>query len=135
MAGPRALCKPKIVKKKTNSFKRFQSQRFKRVSTSWRQVHGIDSSLRRGMRGEIPKPNIGYRSNKNTRHMLPNGFFLHQVANVKDLEVLLNHNRTYAAQIAATVSAQKRKAIVARAKELNIRVLNADAKLRTEEQQ
>ncbi len=132
---PKPINKVKIVKKKTNSFKRFQSWRFKRVSSSWRTPHGIDSSLRRGMRGEIPKPNIGYRSNKDTRHMLPCGFYLHRVETVKDLELLLNHNRTYAAQIAAGVSALKRKAIVGRAKELNIRVLNADAKMRSEEQE
>ncbi len=44
---PKPINKVKIVKKKTNSFKRFQSWRFKRVSSSWRTPHGIDSSLRR----------------------------------------------------------------------------------------
>jgi large subunit ribosomal protein L32e len=41
--------------------------------------------------------------------------------------------RKYAAEIAHNVSSKTRKVIVQRAEELNIRVTNATAKLRTEE--
>jgi large subunit ribosomal protein L32e len=41
--------------------------------------------------------------------------------------------RKYAAEIAHSVSSKTRKLIVQRAEELNIKVLNATAKLRVEE--
>ena len=38
-------------------------------------------------------PNIGYGSDKKTRHYLPNGFKKFVVNNVKELELLMMHNR------------------------------------------
>lgn len=78
-------------------------------------------------------PNIGYGSNAKTRHVLPNGFLKFVVHNVKDLEMLLLQNRKYAAEVAHGVSTLKRRAIVERARELNINVLNAAARVRSQE--
>ena len=100
---------------------------------SWRAPRGIDGRLRRRFRGTIPQPKIGFGSNKKTRHTLPNGFKKFVVSNVKDLELLLMHNRKYCAEIAHDVSTRKRKAIVDRAAALNVRVTNAAARLREEE--
>jgi large subunit ribosomal protein L32e len=41
---------------------------------------------------------IGYGSNKKTRYMMPSGLKAFLVSNVKDLELLMMHNRTYAAE-------------------------------------
>jgi hypothetical protein len=52
---------------------------------------------------------------------------------VQELELLLMQNRKYCAEIASAVSAAKRREIALRAEQLNIRVTNAHAKLREEE--
>ncbi|KAF3824754.1 hypothetical protein GH733_010088 [Mirounga leonina] len=73
---------------------------------------------------------IGYGSNKETKHMLPSGFRKFLVHNVKELEVLLMCNKSYYAETAHSISSKNRKAIVERAPQLAIRVPNPNARLR-----
>ncbi|KAK5137311.1 60S ribosomal protein L32 [Meristemomyces frigidus] len=122
----------KIVKKRTATFKRHQSDRFKCVDPSWRKPKGIDNGVRRRFKGTAVMPKIGYGSNRKTRHMMPSGHKAFLVNNVRDMELLLMHNKTYAAEIAHAVSARKRIEIVARAKQLGVKVTNAKAKITTE---
>ncbi|RMY18751.1 hypothetical protein D0867_05123 [Hortaea werneckii] len=142
-----------IVKKRTAQFKRHQSDRFKCVAPSWRKPHGIDNRVRRRFKVVLFRrcwgfgttrrslkvraltrdvAQIGYGSNKKTRHMMPSGHKAFLVNNTRDLDLLLMHNRTYAAEIAHAVSARKRVEIVARAKQLGVKVTNSKAKIATE---
>ncbi|KAI3620177.1 60S ribosomal protein L32 [Malassezia furfur] len=122
-----------IVKKRTNRFKRHQSDRFKRVGESWRKPTGIDNCVRRRFKGTMAMPKIGYGSNKKTRHLLPNGFRRFVVSNPKDVELLLMHNNTFAAEVAHNVSSKKRIEILEKAKVLGVRVTNANARVRAQE--
>merc|ERR1711988_792468 len=123
-----------IVKKRTKKFIRHQADRKVSVKESWRRPKGIDSRVRRKFRGcGINMPNIGYGSNKKTKHLLPNGFYKVVVNNVAELELLMMHNRSYCAEVAHNVSTLKRKAIIERAQQLNINVTNAAARLRSQE--
>ncbi|KAG8516928.1 EF-hand calcium-binding domain-containing protein 12, partial [Galemys pyrenaicus] len=131
--GPLPLRKPKIVKKRTKKFIRHQSDRYVKIKRNWRKPRGIDNRVRRRFKGQILMPNIGYGSNKKTKHMLPSGFRKFLVHNVKELEVLLMCNKSYCAEIAHNVSSKNRKAIVERAAQLAIRVTNPNARLRSEE--
>merc|ERR1719382_789925 len=119
--APHALPHKKIVKKRTLKFPRHQQDEFVKVPNSWRRPRGIDSRQRRRFKGLTKLVNIGYGSDKKTRHRMPGGFYKFTVSNVKELEMLLMQNRTYAAEIAHNVSSRKRKEIVKRAQKLNIK--------------
>uniref|UniRef100_A0A453RM40 60S ribosomal protein L32 n=6 Tax=Triticinae TaxID=1648030 RepID=A0A453RM40_AEGTS len=131
MAVP--LLTRKIVKKRVKHFKRAHSDRYIGLKQSWRRPKGIDSRVRRKFKGCTLMPNIGYGSDKKTRHYLPNKFKKFVVHNVSELELLMMHNRTYCAEIAHNVSTKKRKDIVERAAQLDIVVTNKLARLRSQE--
>merc|ERR1712133_223703 len=122
-----------IIKKRRKKFIRHQSERYDKVKPSWRKPKGIDSRVRRRFKGQYLMPSIGYGSNAKTRHMMPDGFRKFVDHNVKDVELLLMMKGTHAAEIAHNVSARKRKEIVDRANQLSVKVTNATARLRSEE--
>merc|ERR1719181_2311210 len=128
------LVKHNIVKKRTKKFCRHQGPEFIRIRrVTWRRPKGIDSRCRRRFKSQVKLSNCGYGTNKKFKHVLPNGFLKFNVSNVKELELLLMHNRKYCAEIAHNVSVRKRKEIVTRAAELNVKVTNAHARVRAEE--
>jgi len=134
MAGVQPLNKKTIVKKRTKKFARHQADQFKRIArSSWRKPKGIDGRVRRRFKGALPMPSIGYGSNKKTRNVSPNGFKTVVINNVSELEMLMMHNRVYTATVGHSVSTRVRREILARAEQLAIRVTNASAKIRAED--
>jgi len=130
-----SLNRTPIVKKRVAKFVRHQSDRYDKVKKSWRKPKGIDNRVRRRFKGQLPMPNIGYGSNKKTRHMRPDGFKAFRVSNLRELELLMMHNRTFAAEIAHNVSSKNRIRIIERAQQLNVKVTNAGGKVRSSEAQ
>merc|ERR1712122_117295 len=125
----------KIVRKRNKRFIRHQSDRFMRVDASWRKPRGIDSRVRRRFKGQYIMPSIGYGTKAADRHRCKDqkNFKRFVVNNVAELEVLMMNNRVFCAEIAHSVSAKKRQAIVERAEQLDIHVTNKNAKLRTQD--
>ncbi len=76
---------------------------------------------------------IGYGTKKEHKHVLPSGFKKVLIRNSKDLEMLLMNNRVYCAEFAHNLSSQKRKSLLERAKQMNIKVTNAKGKLVTQD--
>ncbi|XP_043853260.1 60S ribosomal protein L32-like [Dromiciops gliroides] len=133
MPALRPLVKAKIIKKRTKKFICHQSDRNVKIKGKWYKPRGIDNRVQRRFKGQILMPNIGYGSNKKTKHMLPSGFRKFLVHNVKELEVLLMCKKSYRAEIAHNVSSKNRKVIVERAAQLAIKITNPNARLRSEE--
>merc|ERR1711950_2131 len=125
--------RPKIVKKRTKKFIRHQSDRYDKVKENWRKPKGIDNRVRRRCKGQYLMPSIGYGTNTKTRFCMPDGFKKFVVHNTKELELLMMLKGSYAAEIAHNVSSRKRKDIVERANQLSVKVTNATARLRSEE--
>ncbi|EPS44736.1 hypothetical protein H072_1258 [Dactylellina haptotyla CBS 200.50] len=120
-----------IVKKHRKRFNRHQSDRFKCVDPSWRKPKGIDNRVRRRFKGQAAMPKIGYGSNKKTKHMMPSGHKAFLVHNVNDVDLLLMHNHTFAAEISHAVSSRKRIEIIAKAKTLGVKVTNPKGRVTT----
>mmetsp|Transcript_134 Transcript_134/g.280 ORF Transcript_134/g.280 Transcript_134/m.280 type:complete len:137 (-) Transcript_134:72-482(-) len=128
MAKPVALSLKKRTKKRTARFPRWQAHQFKRVVDSWRAPRGIDGRFRRKFKGTGPHVNIGYGTDARVKHVLPNGFKKFRVFNANDVDLLLMHNFKYAAEIAGNVSSLNREAILERAAQLCVRVINGNSK-------
>ena len=114
----------RIVKKKKTTFDRFESDRYHRLSRSWRRPRGIDCRVRRKYRGVLRTPKVGYGSNKKTRHLLPNYKLKFVVNNMKELECLLMNKDKYCAEIGKNVGAVLRIKMLKKAKELGVDITN-----------
>ena len=109
-------------KHKKPKFRRQESWRYKRVGDRWRKPHGIDSKMRKKVKGWPASPTTGYRSPKKTRGLHPSGFVETRVHSVEDLGGI--DPELQAIRIARTVGGRKRVEILALAEEKGIHVLN-----------
>ena len=118
----RPLKKRQLSKYKKTRFKRQESWRYKRVKENWRKPRGIDSKMRKKVKGWPPSPRAGYRSPKKIRGLHPSGYAEVHVQTVENLDGI--DPKTQAIRIARAVGDKKRVAIRAIAEERGIHILN-----------
>ncbi len=110
------------LKSKKPRFRRQESWRYKRVTQVWRKPDGIDSKMRRKVKGWPASAEVGYRGPRKARHLHPSGYEEVIARNVDDLAKV--NPDTQAIRIAHTVGMKKRAEIFVRAGERHIHILN-----------
>jgi len=122
LTGERPQKKRQPSKSKKPKFKRQESWRYKRVKENWRKPRGIDSKMRKKVKGWPLSPKAGYRNPKKIRGLHPSGYVEVRVQTLEDLNGL--DSETQAIRIARTVGGKKRVEILALADERGIHVFN-----------
>lgn len=115
-----------MTKKRSQKFRRQEWFRFKKLGEKWRKPRGKDSKMRLGMSGKPPVVSVGYKSPQATRHVHPSGLMEVLVNNPRDLGGIDPSRQ--AVRISSKVGKRKREQIVAKARDLNIKVLNPGVK-------
>jgi ribosomal protein L32E len=112
-----------IAKRKKPTFQRTNYGRTSRsrIKEGWKRPRGIDNKQLKKLRYMGKLPSIGYRNANSVRYMHPSGKMEALIERVSQLEGLSNIH----VRIASGVGAMKRAAIIKRAGELSLRVLNA----------
>jgi len=121
-ARQKALKLREMLKHKRPEFVRQESWRYKRIKENWRRPRGIDSKMRRKIKGWPKCPEAGYRGPKAARGLHPSGYEEVLVYNPDDLDKI--DPKIQAARIAHTVGIKKRMEIIAKATSKGIRILN-----------
>ncbi len=122
----RLLTTRKKISQKRPHFKRFESWRFVRIKDQWRKPKGIDNKMRTELQGWPKSVKVGYGGPAAVRGLHPSGYEEVMVWNSTDLEKV--NPETQVARIGGSVGAKKREAMMEKAEELKIRVLNPRVK-------
>ena len=123
--------KKDYTKNKKPKFMRQESWRYKRVTDRWRKPHGVDSKMRKKVKGWPVSPTTGYRSPKKTRGLHPSGFVEILVQSIEDLGGI--DPELQAIRIGRRVGNRKRVQILTLAEERGIHVLNPKSPREPEE--
>jgi large subunit ribosomal protein L32e len=113
----------KKVSGRRPKFIRQESWRYDRLAENWRKPKGKDNKIRKQKSGMPAIVKVGYRGPKGARGLHPSGYTDNVIHNVNEL-VKLDPKKD-AARLGHTVGRRKRMEIVAKANELDIKVLNA----------
>lgn len=116
----------KNINKKRPHFKRFESWRFVRIKNQWRKPRGIDNKMRTEEQGWPKSVKVGYRGPTAVRGLHASGYEEVMVWNTADLEKV--DPEIQVARIGGSVGSKKKEAILEKAEELEIHVLNPGVK-------
>ena len=103
-------------------FLRPESWRYVRLHPEWRKPKGLDNKIRKSFKGYPKRVKIGYGGPAKARGYHPSGHLDVLVHNPAQLDELIPERD--AVRIGRRVGAKKRAAILKRATELGLRVLN-----------
>lgn len=125
------LRRKRMANQRKPKFRRPESWRYKRLNTGWRRPKGIDSAIRKREKSQPAIPRIGYRSAAKLRGIHPSGLQEVLVHNLGELEGL--RPKVHAVRIGHRVGDRKRLAILEKADDLGLHVLNPQLKSRVRE--
>jgi len=111
-----------LLKSKRDDFQKSESWRLVRVEGGWRRSKGIDSKMRLKKKSKPASPSIGFRLMREVRGLHPSGYREVLVHNAEELEGV--DPAKEAVRIAHTVGRKKRFAIMEKAKEKGLHILN-----------
>lgn len=100
----------------------------KRVKDRWRKPKGIDNKKRIRKKWAGKSPNIGYKNDAKLRGLHPSGKKEIRIYKPEDLDNLKDH-KDIVVRIASCVGKRKRMAILEKAKDMDIRILNYQIKV------
>lgn len=110
------------MKTKKPNFKRQEWFRYKKLGEKYRKPKGKTSKRRRYEARKPAMATVGYRTPKNIRGLHPSGYQDVLVCNIAELEKL--DPDTQAGRISAAVGTRKKEAMLEKARELKIKILN-----------
>lgn len=108
--------------KKKPKFLRHGAKALKRVGKKWRRPRGRHSKMKLKKKGKGFIPTVGYGTLKKLKGLHPSGFEEVLIQNLNDLQKIDRERE--AGKISRRIGKKKRKLILEKAKELNIKILN-----------
>ncbi|MFH0889643.1 MAG: eL32 family ribosomal protein [Candidatus Aenigmatarchaeota archaeon] len=110
----------------SKDFRRQEKYAEKRVNNkAWRKPRGINSKMRMREGGKAWVVKVGHRTNASTRGFHPSGFKEMLVHNEKQLDTITKlADKKTAVRIASSVGGKKRAAIIKKADDAKIKILN-----------
>ena len=112
----------KRIKSKKPKFVRQDAHKMVEVSNNWRRPKGLQSKMRLNKKGYRKCVTPGYGSPKKVKFLHPSGLQIVLVFSVSDLKDL--DPKIHGTLISSTVGLKKKLAIINKAKELSITLLN-----------